>query len=296
MLEPLTSYSHQPRSQPRNLFPLKALVALVGCVAVGSCCGVTSLPPAIAQSTPSTIPRPVPLEGTTWQLAEWRSNGPTVSLLPQRPITIRFDGKRLGGFTGCNSYGVDYQLQDSRLQLRGAVTSTLIACQPEVAEREQQYLTALNSTRINLRNTQNRLTVRYTNASGEGVLTFTPQPTSSQLQSTSWKLSSITSQPTNVGTTQPPVTLQFTADSVQGFAGCNRYRASYQQQQNQLKIGAVISTKKACSPAQMRLEQTFLSALSNIQRYDLDRGNLRLFFRQNNQSGVVLLTPTNSEQ
>jgi heat shock protein HslJ len=91
----------------------------------------------LAQSIPTVQRKKVPLEGTTcWQLTEWKFNGQNISLLPQRPITIQFNGQRLGGSTGCNSYGADYCKQNAQLQLVGAVISTRIACQPEVAERE----------------------------------------------------------------------------------------------------------------------------------------------------------------
>lgn len=116
----------------------------------------------------------VPPEGTTWRLTEWQFNGQNISLLPQRPITIQFDGKRLGGSTGCNSYGADYRRQNAQLQLVGSVVSTRIACQLEIAEREQQYLTALNANEKTIHGTENCLTIRYTTAAGNGVLVFGP--------------------------------------------------------------------------------------------------------------------------
>jgi heat shock protein HslJ len=295
MLNPLSSRS--PRAQGSRPVPARALALLLGGLALAPLSGLASLPTAIAQApTPNTM-RPLPLEGSTWQLTSWRANGQPRPLPPKAPITLSFDGQRLGGSTGCNSYGVDYQLQNSRLQLKGAIASTMMACVPEIATREQQYLTALSAPQVMLRQQGNRLSLRYVDGNETGVLVFTRQAPPANLQSTSWQLRSIRTNATTIASTQPPATLQFTADSIQGFGGCNQYRGGYQTQQNRLTVGEIASTKKACSPDQMRLEQTFLAGLSNVQRYEIDRaGNLRLFFQQANQSGVLTFAPTQPTQ
>lgn len=229
-------------------------------------------------------PQSAPLEGGTWQLTEWRFNKQSISLLPKQPITIQFDGKRLGGSTGCNSYGADYRINRDRLWLQGQIVSTMIGCAPEVAQREQQFLTALQAKRVTLRQTHHRLVVRYVTNAGEGTMVFTR---ALPLQNTTWQLQSAKSQ--------PPITVRFSADKLGGFSGCNQFSASYQQRLNQLKVGAIASTKKACAPSQMQLEQQFLSQVARVQRYEINRqGNLQLFFQQSNQSGVLTFKPVTS--
>lgn len=265
---------------------------LVGSIALTSFCGFA------AQSTPSTAtPRPInpigqpkPIEGINWQLSQWRSNGKNLTLLRNNPITIQFDGKRLGGSTGCNSYSGDYQLQNAQLRLIGDLISTMIGCSSEVSARESHFATILRLPRLTIHRNQNRLTIHYTNEKDKGVLVFTP--TQSKLQNTSWQLSSITTRSTVPARSQPPVTLKFTNNSVGGFSGCNHYNAAYQEPFNQLKIGAIASTKKACEVPQMQLEQNFLAKLATVQRYEINpSGNLRLFFQQGSQSGVLTFRP-----
>jgi heat shock protein HslJ len=263
---------------------------VVGSLAFASFAGFamqSTLPAARAESIPAV--QSVKLEGVTWQLSEWRVNDKNISLLPKNPITIRFDGKRLGGSTGCNSYGADYQLRKLSLQV-GDIVSTMIGCAPDVAERESRFGAALKSSRPRIRVAQNRLTIQYENASGKGVMVFTP--VQSRLPNTSWQLNAIrTGSKTTVTPRRSPITLKFTANSVGGFSGCNQYNAAYQEPNNQLTIGAIASTKKGCAAPQMQLEQSFLSKLGTVQRYQINRiGNLELFFQQGNQSGILVFT------
>src|SRR5690606_8476097 len=54
-----------------------------------------------------------------------------------------------------------------------------------------------------------------------------------------------------------------------GTAGCNHWFASYELSGQQLRFGAVGSTRKLCAPALMEQEQRFLDALSEIRRWDV---------------------------
>ena len=274
-------------SKARKIAPI-----LVASVALTSFYGFAAQPtPTNATPQPiNPIGQPEPIEGINWQLTQWRSNGQNLTLLKNNPITIQFDGKRLGGSTGCNFYSGDYQRQNSQLRLAGELISTMIGCSPEVSAREIHFATILRSPDLTVNRTQNRLTINYTTAKDKGTLVFTPAQ--SKLQNTSWKLSSITTRSTTPVRVQPPVTLKFTNNSVGGFSGCNQYNASYQEPLNQLKIGAIASTKKACATPQMQLEQSFLSKLATVQRYEINQfGNLRLFFQQGDRSGVLTFRP-----
>lgn len=67
-------------------------------------------------------------------------------------------------------------------------------------------------------------------------------------------------------------TLQFGSENrLEGFGGCNRYFASYQLEQNQLKVGAIGATRKACLPAIMNQETRYLQALAKAYHIHLDR-------------------------
>lgn len=255
---------------------------------------LTSIAPAMTQqTTPENEITPAissdQVEQKTWQLVRWQSNDQNLPLIPLNPITIKFDGRQLGGSTGCNFYSSEYRLQNNRLRLVGDIISTMIGCQPPVAERERAFLSALKSVKTITINNQNRLVIRYATASSRGTMIFAVSDV--KLQNTSWQLNAISTNSNKIPVTiTPPVTLKFTDNSVNGFAGCNNYNGAYQQQQNRLTISRIASTKKGCAAPQTRIEQEFLAALSNVQRYEVAKnGELRL--SNQNQSKTLILTP-----
>jgi heat shock protein HslJ len=53
----------------------------------------------------------------------------------------------------------------------------------------------------------------------------------------------------------------FADGKVSGRSGCNRYNGGWQQDGATIKVGPLMSTRMACAPALMTLEQKFLAAL-----------------------------------
>lgn len=255
---------------------------------------LSNISPVLAQQTTpkNEINTPISsdqLEQKTWQLVRWQSNNQSIQLIPLNPITIKFDGRQLGGSTGCNFYSSGYRLQNNRLQLIGDIISTMIGCQPPVAKRESDFLNALKSVKTITINNQDRLVIRYATSSNRGTMIFAASPV--KLQNTAWQLNAITTNSNKVPvTTVPPVTLKFTENSVNGFAGCNNYGGTYQQQQNRLEISRIVSTKKGCALPQMQIEQEFLAVLSKVQGYEVvTNGELQLSTQ--NRSKTLILTP-----
>jgi putative lipoprotein len=62
-----------------------------------------------------------------------------------------------------------------------------------------------------------------------------------------------------------------------GSGGCNRYTAPYQLKGNQIKIGMMAATQKACPPAIMNQEDRFFKALAQAYRIRLDKEKGWLF-------------------
>lgn len=59
------------------------------------------------------------------------------------------------------------------------------------------------------------------------------------------------------------VSVEFSADGrVFGRGGCNRYGGGYSRENDTLTVSEVVSTKMACAPALMDLEQKFFNRLS----------------------------------
>lgn len=92
-------------------------------------------------------PTQPPLVGV-WTLMQINGQG----LLPETTITANFDGgSQINGNSGCNTYRGTYAATpDGRLSI-GGLTTTNMACPPEVQQQEQRYLDLLGgATRYQL--------------------------------------------------------------------------------------------------------------------------------------------------
>lgn len=110
------------------------------------------------------------------------------------------------------------------------------------------------------------------------------------IEGSSWVLTSFgpegATEPVVEGTT---ITAEFNADemNVTGSAGCNTYFGVYEVDGNDLSIGPVASTERAClgpDPTKpevgqqiMGQEQSFLAALGAAQRHEVEGGVLTIF-------------------
>lgn len=73
------------------------------------------------------------------------------------------------------------------------------------------------------------------------------------------------------------VTIGFAGPTVSGSSGCNGYSGSFTQTGNNLTIGPLAMTKKACPPQLMDVEAGFSTALTAVTRYDVVDGTLQLY-------------------
>ena len=101
----------------------------------------------------------------------------------------------------------------------------------------------------------------------------------SDLKGTSWVVTgyddgSQTVTDVLAGTT---LTATFAEDgTITGNSGCNDYNGPYTVTGNQIKIGPLASTMKACEQAVMDQEQQYLAALSTAATYRIDGSKLEL--------------------
>lgn len=108
-----------------------------------------------------------------------------------------------------------------------------------------------------------------------------------------WRLVSITESETPTPML-PPQTTELTAsfadDRVSGSGGCNRFMGGYQTEGNQLSIGPLASTFRACEETVLNQEVRYLAALQGVQRYEVDDQGLALFYETEQGSGVLRFT------
>ncbi len=100
------------------------------------------------------------------------------------------------------------------------------------------------------------------------------------LADTSWVVATLTD---DTGATTAPLpdtelTAHFTADGIDGDAGCNRYFGSYTTEGDGFAAGPLGATRRLCEPAAtMDQEFAFLEILGSADRWLRDGDKLQLF-------------------
>ena len=90
----------------------------------------------------------------------------------------------------------------------------------------------------------------------------------------------------------PRVTLVFTGGRISGSSSCNRYFASVSEgdMPGDLTVTRVGSTRMACPPADMELENSYLSALESVTKYGFYLGKLALSWQQDGHVRTMLFS------
>lgn len=89
------------------------------------------------------------------------------------------------------------------------------------------------------------------------------------------------------------ITAGFTAGRISGTAGCNRYFASVTEAgPGEVKVGLVGSTKMACPPPVMQVEDRYLRMLQQVHRFSFVSGQLVLTSQDSGISDNLLFTPS----
>ncbi len=86
------------------------------------------------------------LASTKWRLASFGNLDTPASVISGTTITLEFSGdQRVGGNSGCNSYGGGYQIQGERLSLSRIISTKRACVDPDAMNQEQRYFEALGS-------------------------------------------------------------------------------------------------------------------------------------------------------
>jgi heat shock protein HslJ len=229
-------------------------------------------------------PRPAAsLEGMPW-LAVFYA-GPEGRLRPvllDTEVTATFQGGRVSGSAGCNTYTAGYQLaQDTAgiIRLEPAATTLRACAEPAgVMEQEGAYLRALE--RVGRYAVEaDRLLLRASD--GTVLLLYVPQPQRS-LEGTDWVALDYNNGRGGVVSilTGTELTARFEGGQLSGSAGCNTYTAGYTlgPAAGALHIDQPASTRIFCAePAGvMEQEAAYLAALPTATRYLIEGDRLTL--------------------
>lgn len=242
--------------------PLLARVSLPDGRFLAGCCRVP---------VPPEVPAPVTLEGTTWRLASLPGHdaGSLDSL--RRPVTLRFAAGGVEGFSGCNRFFGTYMVERDHVTL-GKMAGTMMACPGAAMKVESAFKGALNG-RFRYAIDKDRLTL--TPESGAALaFQVAPEP---RFDGTAWEVTGFNNGRQAVVGLLPGsrLNLTFKDGMLEGFSGCNKFRAGYKRDGDRLAIAPVVTTRMTCAAeGLMQQEREFLAALESATVWTIRDGML----------------------
>ena len=255
----------------RRLFP----AVLVGAMAVLAACSSGGS----SGGTGGTI------EGLTWKLTSQTVNGATTDVPAGVSVDAKFASTNVAGSGGCNVYHGSVTITDASLKV-GPLATTSMACQGAASDTETAYLANLANASTY---TATSDSLEIYDQSNAVILTYAVGP-ENPLEG-DWIVTGYNNG--NQAVTSPiagtTLTATFTADTVAGNSGCNTYSGGYTLNGDQVTIGPLASTMKACSDAIMTQETQFLTALQTPATVETSGGTVTL--RDSSGATQVILAP-----
>ena len=197
------------------------------------------------------------IEGLTWKLTSQTVDGQKTDVPSGVTVDAKFASGNVAGSGGCNVYHGSAVVMDATIKV-GPLATTSMACQGPASDTETAYLANLANAATYTATTDS-LTIY--DESGAEILAYAAGP-ANPLEG-EWIVTGYNNG--NEAVTSPiagtTLTATFTADTVAGDSGCNTYTGSYTLDGDQVTIGPLASTMKACDEAIMTQETQFLTAL-----------------------------------
>ena len=196
----------------------------------------------------------VPIGGYT--LVTITQNGKTTAPGSQAPRpTLSFDGKRVTGFTGCNTFGGAYVARREVLRF-GALATTKKACPDYIDGLEADYLKLLRGVKgFELLGTPGAQTLRLLSGSGDRLVfsqaAGTGEVATGGIRSTLdgiWTLKELPAGAAPSADTRP-ISFTLRGFTISGFDGCNTFKGNANTSSGRLSFaGPTVSTLIACPP------------------------------------------------
>lgn len=243
--------------------PVVALVALL--TLVSGCGGGSPSAPAAGAE----------LRGRTFESSAVTENGAPRALVPGTRVSLAFtDDGRLRAQAGCNTMSAPVTLAGNRLEL-GEFATTTMGCDAPRHDQDQ-WLADFLATKPTLAIDGANLTI----SSGSTEVTMLDRTVANPalpLEGTHWTVDTVVHG--QAASSTPPgatATLDFKGDTVAVDTGCNTGSGSYQELGDKIRFGPIATTKKACEPEIMSLEQAVTTVLDGTVTYAIDADQLTL--------------------
>lgn len=179
--------------------------------------------------TPSPTPPPRVSYDGTWELVEGQAPEGPIEVTERWRITLSIDGRKFGGLSACNHYGLSAQVEGNTISI-GGVGGTDVDCHPKVADTEARYHSALVAADTIAR-TGDRLVIAGTDS--ELVFSLVPPPATGELTDVRWELRSLIhgrgpDAPVSPAHPAHPAHLYVDSDgTVEAFTGCRAFEGEW---------------------------------------------------------------------
>ncbi|MDX9864210.1 MAG: META domain-containing protein [Anaerolineaceae bacterium] len=241
--------------------------------------------------TLSEVVMPDSLQNTKWVASGIFVDGEMTTNPLDSKITAQFEDGRISGQSACNQYSADYTLEENNSINFSASMSTLMACEPAVNQREQEFLTALQAV---TRYRMDENTLELLDANGDVQIAWQTRAEAAvpaELLNTVWRWTAYedTAGLNDITVPDPSkYTLEFQADgSVLIQADCNRATGSVNIENGSLNYIPGLTTLAACGPDS--LYDQFLAKLNDSATYVLQDG--QLFLNLKMDAGNMVFAP-----
>lgn len=237
-------------------------------------------PAAVAGAAPAANP----LQGRTFVSDTVSGNNP---LPGGGQITMVFGAKdRIGVNAGCNQQSSTVDLSGGRFKVAMPMAATLKACPPP-ADKADAWVAAFLAKTPEWKLDDATLTLRTRDVMVR--LVDRKAAADRPLIGTTWTVTTLLSKKgARPAPQQHAPTLKFENFSVSGTTGCNTYSGPAVPVTALIVFGPVSTTRKMCSPTQMRTESHMRTVLSGVQTYSISGKTLTLV----NSDGVGVVAQT----
>jgi heat shock protein HslJ len=239
----------------------------------------------ILVATTSCLNNADELEGSHWMLLRLGGN----NLLAGSYISVYFLKGHAWGYSGCNTYDVDYDTDATHKLTVSNLELTLIACSKAINAQETSYVNVLRNA-VSYRLSGDKLVI--TNAD-QTTLVFARLPkyamNPDDLVGTRWRLASVGG---TVVSESLEATLNFdNAGKASGSAGSLSYEFRYEAKGDDIRFttgGPTRATTISVAGDIERQADHFVSALGYAASFRLANGKLEIFTVTGNRDTLVL--------
>lgn len=226
------------------------------------------------------------IEGVNWVLKSYDSKGTARDVPRGVSVDALFEGGKVSGFSGVNTYGGEYKLSGSSLTI-GQVASTMMAGPQDLMDLEQAYIADLQQASSYAADAG---TLALLNRDGQKLLEYSRGETAA-LAGATWNVISYYNGRDAIASVINGTTLTavFSDDgSLTGSTGVNDYRATYRTEGQKISIEppAITTGNSSPDPAAMRQQADYLAALTLAVSYGM-RGNVLEMRRADNGYAVT---------